>query len=366
MRGKTLSAAIKLGIFAVVTVLATAMLGVVISNRTFGPSRTYHAVFTDATDLISGNDVRMAGVRVGTVKSIKVVSVHQADGTTADEAEVGFTVDRDVPVSTSTRVEIHYLNLVGQRYLSLIETPGSGPAQPPSSVIGCAPTTGTRTSTCQATGNRTSPAVDLTALFNGFRPLFQALSPQDVNSFALEVIETLQGEGGTVQNLLTQTASLTNTVADRDAVIGQVINNLTKVLGTVHARDAGLSQTIVQLQRLVTGLAADRGTISASLNNIDDLATSTTRLIAGVRPYTPADLRSLAHLTKNLNNTKDSDGKNTLTGVLQGGPAKLTRLIRTASYGGYFNFWLCELTVSGLPTELGPLPGTAPSCPVAS
>ena len=77
--------------------------------------------------------------------------------------------------------------------------------------------------------SRTAPAVDLTALFNGFKPLFQALTPADVNKFALEIIQTLQGEGGTVDSLLTQTASLTNTVADRDAVIGQVIDNLITV-----------------------------------------------------------------------------------------------------------------------------------------
>jgi phospholipid/cholesterol/gamma-HCH transport system substrate-binding protein len=350
MRGKTLGAAVKLLIFALVTVVATALLGVVISNRTFGPTTSYHAMFTDATDLSAGNDVRLAGVRVGTVKSVKVEPA-TVNGKTVDQAEVGFTVDKDVPLYQSSRIEIHYLNLVGQRYLSIVETPSNNTPQSIGQVI---------------PASRTSPALDLTALFNGFKPLFQAITPADVNSFALEIIKTLQGEGGTVQSLLSQTASLTNTVANRDAVIGQVVDNLLTVLGTVEKRNAGLNETIVQLQRLVTGLAGDRGTIAASLSHIDQLATSSTSLISGVRPYLPSDLKALEKLARNLNTTKDSDGQNTFAGELQREPAKLNRIIRTASYGGYFNFWLCQLTVAGFPLELGAIPGTAPSCPAVS
>jgi phospholipid/cholesterol/gamma-HCH transport system substrate-binding protein len=344
VKGKTLGAAIKLLIFAVITTLAAGLLGVVISNRTFGATNTYRATFKDVTDLLSGNDVRLAGVRVGTVKSIKVVN--------RDQAEVSFTVDRDVPVTTTTRVEVHYLNLVGQRYLDLVETPGSGSGQGKATI----PDT------------RTAPAVDLTALFNGFRPLFQALTPADVNSFSLEIIKTLQGEGGTINSLLTQTASLTKTVANRDAVIGQVVDNLLTVLSTVEQRNAGLSETITQLQRLVTGLAGDRNTIAASLSHIDDLATNSTSLIKGIRPFLPGDLRSLANLAHNLNTAKDVDGTgtNALAGFLDREPAKINRIIRTATYGGYFNFWLCQLDVAGLPFHIGPQPGAAPSCPAAS
>jgi phospholipid/cholesterol/gamma-HCH transport system substrate-binding protein len=285
------------------------------------------------------------------VKSIKVTPIKQANGATTDEAEVSFSVNTDVPVTTTTRIEVHYLNLVGQRYLALVETPGAGARQSPNAVI---------------PASRTAPAIDLTALFNGFKPLFQAITPRNVNAFALEIIKTLQGEGGTVQSLLTQTASLTNTVADRDSVIGQVVNNLVTVLGTVQKRNAGLNETIVQLQRLVTGLAGDRGTIAASLSHIDDLATSSTKLIAGVRPFLPSDLKSLAQLAHNLNTTKDPDGQNTLAGELAREPAKLNRIIRTASYGGYFNFWLCQLNVAGLPFSIAPTPSTAPSCPASS
>jgi phospholipid/cholesterol/gamma-HCH transport system substrate-binding protein len=343
VKGQTLGAAIKLIAFAVVTILATGVLAVVISNRQFGATRTYTARFTDVTDLLGGNDVKLAGVRVGTVKSIKVIN--------NSDAEVTFSVDKTIPMTTSTDVDVRYLNLVGQRYLSLVEKPDTHASpQPANQVI---PT------------SRTAPALDLTALFNGFRPLFQALTPKDVNAFALDLIKTLQGEGGTIDTLLTQTASLTNTVADHDAVIGQVMNNLLSVLSTVQQRDAGLSDTVVQLQRLVGGLAQDRGTIAASLSHIDNLATSGTTLISQIRPYLPKDLANLAVLAHNLNTTKDSDGKNTLASYLSRAPAKINRITRTATYGGYFNFWLCQLQIAGLPAAVSASSSSSPSCPTS-
>jgi phospholipid/cholesterol/gamma-HCH transport system substrate-binding protein len=346
MTGHTLSAFVKLMIFALVTVVATAVLGITISNRTFGSTDTYKAQFTDVTGLLAGDSVRAAGVRVGTVKSIEVKASRYA--------EVTFDVDKDVPVTQSTKLAMRYLNLVGQRYIAVVEQPGDETPQSQDRVIPL---------------DRTSPALDLTALFNGFRPLFQALSPTDVNSFSLEVIKTLQGEGGTVADLAAKSASLTNTVANRDAVIGGVINNLLKVLTTVQRRDQGLNELINQLQRLVTGLAADRGTIADSLSHIDDLASNSALLLQQIRPYLPADLNNLAGLTRNLNRTKNCPGlltsgtedptkdprfapnnckgPNTLDEYLKRAPTKLIQIIRTAQYGSFFNFYLCDLEMTG-------------------
>ncbi len=351
--GHTLSAFVKLMIFTIVTVLATAVLAVTISNRTFGDTRSFKARFTDVTSLLAGDSVRAAGVRVGTVKSIKVVDDH--------DAEVTFDVDKTVPIRTTTKLQVRYLNLVGQRYIAIIEQPGAGADQPQDSVIPLA---------------RTAPALDLTALFNGFRPLFQALSPDDVNAFSMEVIKTLQGEGGTVADLVQRSASLTNTVADRDAAIGGVVNNLLKVLDTVEQRDQGLNQLIVQLQRLVTGLAGDRDAIAASLSHIDDLASNSALLLQQIRPYVPSDLKNLSGIAHNLNRTKNCSnyllpltdknkfpkvdrfannkcsGPNTLDEYLKRAPTKLIQIIRTATYGSYFNFYLCDLEMTG---QLGQL-----------
>ena len=349
MKGQTLSAFIKLMIFAVVTVLATAVLAVTISNRSFGATRSYSAMFSDVTGLLPGDSVRAAGVRVGTVKKIEVAGDKYA--------KVTFALDKNVDLHKSDLLQMRYLNLVGQRYVAIVEQPGDSTPVPEKSVIPL---------------ERTAPALDLTALFNGFRPLFKALTPKDVNSFALEIIKTLQGEGGTLAHLAAKSASLTNTVADRDVVIGQVVDNLVAVLDTVQKRDAGLNQLIVQLQRLVTGLAGDRGAIAASLSHIDDLASNSALLLQQVRPYLPSDLANLSGLAKNLNTTKNCpgylypttdknkvtpqvprfstnkcQGPNTLEEYLQRAPTKLIQILRTATYGSFFNFYLCDLEMTG-------------------
>lgn len=317
---RTIANLAKLLIFAVLTMVITAVLGITIANGGFGGNyTTYRANFSDVTSLLSGDDVRIAGVRVGQIQSIKIVDNRYA--------QVAFTVQSDIPVYRSAHAQLRYLNLIGQRYLALSEAPGPAIRLRPGGLIPIA---------------QTQPALDLTTLFNGFKPLFQALSPQQVNALAYDIVTTLQGEGSTVAQLVANTASLTNTIADRNAVIGQVINNLDGVLGTVAARNQGLDQLIVELQRLVSGLAGDRGTIAASLGNINSLAVSTASLISAIRPSLPGDLSGLSGLAAALADTKNANGSNTLDQFLKMFPSKLNTIIRTATYGGWFNYYLCD------------------------
>ena len=314
---KTLPSLIKLVAFIVVTVLATGLLAATIGNLRFGGTTSYQALFTDATGLLKGDDVRIAGVRVGEVDGVAV-----ARKGNRSVARVTFNVDSDRPVAVSTRAQIRYRNLVGQRYVALSEGAGSGRALTEHGTIPL---------------RQTQPALDLTVLFNGFKPLFAALNPQDVNAFAMEISKTLQGEAGDVNSLLGHTASLTSTLADRDAVIGRTIDNLNAVLGTVDERGKQLSTLISELQRFVSGLATDRAAIGASLTNIANLADATAGLVKEGRPAIRADVKELGAVAGNLD-----DNKKVVAGVLQRLPNKLDTITRTATYGSWFNFYLCD------------------------
>lgn len=316
---KTTSSLIKLIAFIAVTVVATGTLAATIGNIRFGGTTSYKALFSDATGLLPGDDVRIAGVRVGEVETIDV-----AEGPQRALALVSFSVDSDRTVATSTRALIRYRNLVGQRYVALSEGAGSGR---PLTEDGTLPL------------RQTQSALDLTVLFNGFKPLFAALNPEDVNAFAMEVIKTLQGEAGNVSSLLSHTASLTSTLADRDAVIGRTIDNLNAVLETVDERDRALSDLLLELQRFVSGLAEDREAIGASLTNIAGLAESTAGLVKDTRPAIREDIRELGEVTKTLD-----DHEKVVAGVLQQMPDKLNTITRTATYGSWFNFYLCDFT----------------------
>lgn len=315
---KTTSAAVKLGIFALVTLLATGLLAFTIGNVSFGPRTSYTAVFSDATGLRSGDEVRIAGVRVGQVEDVSL--------TRDDHAAVTFDVDAARRLPSGVQVQIRYRNLVGERYVALAEGPGSSRTLRPGAVIPLAQTT---------------PALDLTVLFNGFKPLFAALSPSDVNTLSGEIIQVLQGEGGTVTDLLARTASLTSTLADRDAVIGRTIDNLNQVLATVQQRDSRLSELILQLQRFVSGLSADRTAIGSSLAGIADLADATTGLLAQGRAPLKDDIAQLGQVASTLDANKA-----TVDDVLKNLPRKLNTITRTATYGSWFNFYLCDLNGS--------------------
>lgn len=315
---RTSTAAIKLLVFVVVTSLATGVLAITIANTRFVESRTYRAVFTDVAGLLKGDDVRVAGVRVGQVEDIKLYQGRQA--------RVTFSVDKEgtfaAGVPRSVLMQVRYRNLMGQRYVALSEGPGAvGDYLPAGGTI---PVT------------QTQPALDLTVLFNGFRPLFRALEPKDVNKLAFQIVQTLQGEGGTVNSLLAHVASLTNTLADRDQVIGSVIDNLNKVLGTLDQRSTQVSQLISQLQSFVTGVAGDRKAIFDSLGSINELTGATSDLLKDARPSLKTDISELGDLVKTL-----GDNGKTLDTALRRTPDRLNQLNRASSYGSWFNFYLC-------------------------
>jgi len=309
---------IRLIIFIVVTTLATAVLVVVIGNISFQSSREFKAVFTDVTGLNSGDDVRVAGVRVGTVKQIKIINTNQA--------EVKFTVANDVFVSKSETATIRYRNLVGQRYISLDQGTGEG------STVALA-------KNAVIPPSQTESALDLTVLFNGFKPLFAALTPADINKLSYELIQVFQGEGDNLTGLLQTTASVTNALADRDQVIDSLITNLNTVLATVSDRNDQFNSLITQFQAFLRGLVKDKDALLGPLANISALTTQTADLVKGARPGFVKDVKGLRQLATLLNKNAAILDKE-----LQILPIKLNKVGRTAEYGTFFNFYLCQLT----------------------
>ncbi|UJW33609.1 MCE family protein [Saccharothrix sp. AJ9571] len=326
---------IKLIIFIVVTVLFTAVLGISIANLNLSNTATYTARFTDATLVLPNDDVRIAGVRVGQVSDVRIVDRRQA--------EVEFEVDAGRKLPAGVTATIKFRNLVGQRYIALGQGAGTaGDTLPEGGTIPL---------------ERTKPALDLTELFNGFKPLFRALNPEDMNKLSYQVIQVLQGEGGTVESLLAHTASLTSTIAEKDQVIGEVITNLNGVLDTINQRTPQLSDLIATLQRLVTGLAEDRKPIGDAIDSLGGLAETTSGLLTEAREPLKNDIAALGELTENLN-----ENEPVVEHFIQFLPHKVATLSRTADYGSWFNFFLCEAQGS---VSLPPLISQPINVPIA-
>jgi phospholipid/cholesterol/gamma-HCH transport system substrate-binding protein len=311
-------------IFVLITGLATAVLAVSISNTNVGDTISYSAKFSDVTSLNPGDDVRIRGVRVGQVDSMSVVDHNLA--------LVRFSVDKTKLLPRDVTATIKYRNMVGQRYIALDRGEKlSADLLDPNDEI---PLT------------RTHPALDLTDLFNGFKPLFQALSPKDVNELSGEIVQVLQGEGGTVDSLLQHTGSLTSTLANRDQVIGNVIDNLNSVLGNINNQGDALSTLVTTLQQLVTGLAGDRTAIGDAIQGLADLTGATAGLLDQARQPLKDSIAGLGMLASNL-----VAGSAELRQFLVATPEKFDAVGRTASYGSWLNFYLCEATVVGYPDQ---------------
>lgn len=313
---ETRRAVIRLTIFAVIAVVTT--LVVVSTIRPFSDAgHEYSAIFTSAGRLAPGDQVRVAGVVSGRIESVEVTPDGQAD--------VQFSLADDLALTEGTRAQIKYLDMVGGRYLVLTPGPGAELADG-----GALPV------------SQTQPPLDLSTLFNGFKPLFAALDPQDVNALSEDIVQTLQGEGPTVVDLLRHTSSLTRNLADRDAIIGHLVTNLDSVLGGLDARQTELEDLITQLRRFVGGLSADRAAIAGSLTGINQLTETMAGLLEEARPALARDVVRLRQLAAILNKPAN---QRLVKHVLASVPDKLARIIRTASYGSWFNYYLCDLRV---------------------
>lgn len=308
---------IKLSVFATVMVLVLAGLVVVFSEYRSGDFEKYNANFTDASGLESGDKVRVAGVEVGRIKEVAL-----AEGNTA---AVEFTVLGDQAVHQSTRAVVRYENLTGDRYLELKRGDG---AQLPLEVGETLPL------------SQTSPALDLDALLGGFRPLFRALDPAEVNELSESIVQVFQGEGGNVQQLLASTSSLTGALADRDQLIGDVITNLNGVLTTVSDNKDNVDSIVVNLQELISGLSRNAEPLSESLSRLNDSSRSMTTLLADVRPPLREDVAELDRVAQLINEDEPY-----VENVINRLPGDFEKMSRLGAYGSFFNFYLCGVMV---------------------
>ena len=301
--------------FALVGVLMTLMVaGTLVKSAGFDPHE-YHALFRDTNGLDVGDDVRMAGVRVGRVQHREL-----KDGL----AEVTFTVSGDQRVYADSHAEINFLNLIGQRYLDITRGSGSSRLSPGATIP----------------VSRTSPGLDLTALFNAFKPLFDLLRPADVNKLATEITAVLQGQGPTITDLMAQTAKLTTHLADRDAVIGRVITNMSLVMQTTAAHRKDLGVMISQLSKLTHGLAGDRQQIGTALDSMSQLSIAMDDLARRTRRPLTSDIGDLNTLTGLVNKQTGI-----LTKGLRGTPKLLDAYARSMSYGSWLNTYICSMSI---------------------
>lgn len=308
---------VKFAAFVVVMALLTAGLFFIFGQYRTGATTGYSAVFSDVSRLKTGETVRVAGIRVGTVNSVSL----QQD----KKVLVKFDADRSIVLTEGTKAVVRYLNLVGDRYLELIDGPGSTKRLPAGGQIPV---------------DHTAPALDLDLLLGGLKPVIQGLNPRDVNELTASLIQVFQGQGPTLESLFSKTTSFSNALAENNETVQQLIDNLNTVVATLDKEGTKFSGAIDRLERLVSELAEHRNPIGAAIDSLDKGTASLADLLTQARPPLARTVDQLSRLAPLLDEHKDK-----IDTAIGKAPRNYRKLLRTGAYGSFLNTYLCEISI---------------------
>jgi len=287
----------------------------VFAQLRFDKQDVYLAEFSNVSGLQKDDFIRIAGVEVGQVKNISL----RRDAT----LQVEMAVDPSVILTDGSKAVIRYDNVIGDRYLALEEGAGGTNTLRPGGTIPLA---------------RTSPALDLDALIGGFRPLFRALDPDQVNELSAQLIQAFEGQGATISSFLAQTATVTNTLADRDQLIQEVIDNLNTVLGSLGDESKQFDTAVTSLSELVHGLADRKQDITTGLAYTNEAAGTIADLLQEARP----SIKEVVAQTDRTAGIVVADSAY-FDNIINTLPDKYRVLGRQGLYGDFFSFYLCDL-----------------------
>lgn len=180
---------IGLCVFLVVCLALIWTVFVTLQREVDGETHSYSAVFTDVSGLKVGDEVRMAGVKVGRVDDVAL------DGT---QARVQFRVQSEQVLYGNTKASIVYQNIIGQRYLGLSLADYGDPSVLPAGAV--------------IPVEHTEPSFDISKLLNGFEPLSALLSPEQVDNLTMAIVRSLQGDTGAIATMISETTRLASPI----------------------------------------------------------------------------------------------------------------------------------------------------------
>jgi phospholipid/cholesterol/gamma-HCH transport system substrate-binding protein len=297
---------LKLVAFVAVCVFFTGWLAFTIGNiHPFRGSYALSATFDDVTGLLPDDNVKVAGVVVGKVRSVSVDH---------GRAKVTFSVRKSLKLPTDSAAAIRWRNLLGQRYVYVY--PGSA-------------------STVLRSGARitkTRSVVDLGELFNRLGPVVAAIDPREVNTFLDAVVGALDGNQAKLGKAIDDLATLANGLASRDQAIGRLVENLDVVAGTIASRDRQIRAVLDNLLEIARTFSANTATLDQAVTTLGDYSDNLNYLLGRNRTQITnliANLRAVTDVVKAKQPQLDS-----LLGGLGDGTL---RLFNASRYGDWLN-----------------------------
>ncbi|MBV5245201.1 MCE family protein [Mycolicibacterium sp. PAM1] len=310
---------IGLSLFMVVAITLTWLVYVTLRRDVAGEKVPYSAMFTDVFGLREGDDVRMAGVRVGRVEKIEL------DGKLA---KVSFVVQSDQQVLGTTVASVTYQNIVGQRYLGLtLGSQGEPVPLPAGSVLPL---------------ERSDPSFDVTTLLNGYEPLFSLLDPQAADDLTQGVIQSLQGDEASLVALVDQTSQLTESFAGHDEELGAVITDLNTVMSNLAKHNDSMDQVLTETQAAVSIFDAQRQELVDSTGSISRVVSRLSTVSDDVYPSLNELIEREPGFAQHL---VSIEPQLAFTGANL--PLLLKGFARITSEGAYANAYACDLNATG-------------------
>ena len=231
--------ALRFGLFAAFTIGLTAFIGAQIAKIQFGDTYQLVAEFDDVSGLSDGDDVKIAGVKVGQVSAIATTE----DGT----ARVTLSLDEGVAVPPDSEAAVRWRNLLGQRVVYLYPGRAEGALGDGDEVA------------------RTRSVVDIGALVDNLGGVVGAVDPDQFNALITAVAGAVDGNEARVGELLDGAGSLLAVLADRDETIGGLLEDFATVSAALADRDAQVRTMVENLTLLTQAFADNEDLVDSTL-----------------------------------------------------------------------------------------------------
>jgi phospholipid/cholesterol/gamma-HCH transport system substrate-binding protein len=272
--------AVTTGIVLVTLILAAAALLV---RQTVLRPKTITAFFTTATAIYPGDDVRIAGIKVGTIADIRPEGAR---------ARMTLHIDRHVPVPTDAKAIIVAQNLVAARYVQLTPSYRStGPTMPDGAVI---------------PADRTAVPVEWDEVKNQLNRLAIDLGPDGQAStpsfarFIDSAADALDGNGDKLRQTLAQLSGVGRILANGSGNIVDIIKNLQTFVTALRDSNIQIMQFQNRFATLTSVLDESKSDLDAALKNLSVAVGEVQRFIAETRDQTSEQITRLADVTQNL------------------------------------------------------------------
>jgi phospholipid/cholesterol/gamma-HCH transport system substrate-binding protein len=290
------------GRIAAIVALVGAALVVLLLLLGGGSPYTVTAKFTNASQLVTGNSVKVAGVAVGSVKEIKLAD----DGQALVTLEVS---DEYAPLPEGTHATVRSTSLSGiaNRYVDLALPAADEPGATEAGISGSEQATIDSGGTIEQVN--TTSEVDLDQFFNtldedtisslksvikGFARSYDGVGPQANKGFyylnpflstSRRVFGELNSDQAALESLIVDGASLTGALAERSADLEQLIGNVDQAFGAIGRREAELARAIGLLPGFMRQFNTTAVNLRAALDDVDPLISASRPVARKLKPF---------------------------------------------------------------------------------